>query len=306
MSSLEAGHEAALLRIADMPPISVEGDRIVTEEGPGTSTPATPTGIATPGEAATPTEDSFTKLDPNALPPELRPYYTSMQADYTRKMQEAAPFRSLADDMGLGADDLRQAAELYSALQDPNQLVQFHSELSAALEATGLSPAAAAEAATEHIQTVQAGTPPGQQWSEDPEERRIQELESRLTRFEQSEQERNEQFRREQMQMALVSEMNRQEGIIREAHPDWSQDDIDLTYELSAFYGGSLLDAASRIDERVNDRVTRILNGKGAIATNPAHTPPPPAIAGITQPKGFGDDLDAAHEAALTAARLLP
>lgn len=309
MSSLDAAHDAALQRIADMPPISVEGDRIV-EGDAGTSTPATPAGNE-PTPAATPADqpvDSFTKLDPNTLPPELRPFYTSMQADYTRKMQEAAPFRSLAGELGLEAGDLRQAAELYTALQDPNQLVQFHSELSAALEQAGLSPAQAAAAATDHIQNVQAGgqTSTDPQWSDDPEERRIQELEARLASFEQSQQQQAEQLRREQMQMALVSEMNRQESIIRETHPDWSQGDIDAVYELSAFYGGSLLDAANRFEGVVSDRVARILNGKGAVSSDPAHAPLPPAVPGVTQPKSFGDDLEAAHEAAMAAARLLP
>src|SRR5690349_20437400 len=134
MSSLEAGHAAALEAIKDLPPITVEGNRIVSEEGPGTTLSATPTGSEPAATPADQPEDSFTKLDPNALPPELRPYYTSLQADYTRKMQEAAPYRQLAGDLGLEPGDLRQAAELYSALQDPNQLVQFHGELSAALE----------------------------------------------------------------------------------------------------------------------------------------------------------------------------
>lgn len=305
MSSLEAGHEAALQRIADMPPISVEGDRIVTEEGPGTSTPATPTGSETPGVAATPDGDSFTKLDPNTLPPELRPFYTSMQADYTRKMQEAAPFRSLASDVGLEPGDLRQAAELYSALQDPSQLVEFHRELSTALEQAGLSPADAAAAATAQIQQVQTPTDTTA-WSDDPEERRIQELEQRLERFESAQQAEAQRLQSERMQMALVSEMNRQEGVIRETHQDWTQTDIDAVYELSAFYGGSLLDAANRYDAVVSDRVARILNGKGAVASNPAHAPLPPALPGVTQPTSFGDDLEAAHVAALQAARLLP
>lgn len=306
MSSLEAGHAAALEAIKDLPPITVEGNRIVSEEGPGTTPSATPTGSEPAATPADQPADSFTKLDPNALPPELRPYYTSLQADYTRKMQEAAPYRQLAGDLGLEPGDLRQAAELYSALQDPNQLVQFHGELSAALEQAGLSPAAASQAATEHIQTVQAGGDPNTQWSDDPEERRIQELEARLNRYEESQQAQAEQARREQMQMALVSEMNRQESVLREQHPDWTQNDIDAVYELSAFYGGSLLDAGNRYETVVSDRVARILNGKGTVASDPAHSPLPPALAGITQPKGFGDDLEAAHEAAMAAARLLP
>lgn len=37
------------------------------------------------------------KLDPNKLPPELIPFYKSMQADYTRKTQQAAEIRKAAE-----------------------------------------------------------------------------------------------------------------------------------------------------------------------------------------------------------------
>lgn len=290
----EAMHEAGLAAAAALPP------------DPGTTpTDATPEGQATQ-ETATAPADSFSKLDPNALPPELRPYYESMQGDYTRKTQEAAPFRSIATDTGLGPDELRQAAELYAALQDPQQLVQFHGELSAALQANGLTPAEASAAATQHIaETQQRPLDTQQGWSDDPEEQRLQALEQRLAGFEQSQRAQQEQVQREQMQMALVSEMNRQEGVVRESHPDWNQSDIDAVYELSAFYGGSLIDASSRYDEVVSDRVARILNGKGAVASNPANAPLAPPVPGVTRPQTF-DSLEDAHKAAMAAVKLLP
>jgi hypothetical protein len=229
-----------------------------------------------------------------------------MQGDYTRKMQEAAPFRQLGNETGLDVDGLRNAAELYSALQDPNQLVQFHGELTAALQAQGLSPAEATAAATQHVTEVAAGGSGTQGEWVDPEEQRFQGLESRIAQFEQAQAQQQANAEAERMQMALVGEMNRQESLVREQHPDWTQNDIDAIYELAPFYGGMLTDAANRYDEIVSDRVTRILNGKGAVASNPAHAPLPPAIAGVTQPQGFGDDLDAAHKAAMAAARLLP
>lgn len=290
----EAMHRAGLEAARALPSDSTEGTTPVV---------ATPEGET---QAATAPADSFTKLDPNALPPELRPYYESMQGDYTRKTQEVAPLRQLQNELGLDADGLRQAAELYAALQDPNTLVQFHSELSQALQAQGLSVADANAAATQHVQDTLSGGGQQQDLSLlDPEERRIQELESRLARFEQSQQAEAEARQREQMQMALVAEMNRQESVIREAHPDWTQSDIDAAYELAPFYGGSLIDAAARYEEIVSDRVTRILNGKGAVAANPANAPLPPAIPGVTRPQKFAS-LEEAHKAAMAAAKLLP
>jgi hypothetical protein len=43
------------------------------------------------------TEESFTAMDPNSLPPEVQDAYRSMQADYTRKTQEIAKIRAKAD-----------------------------------------------------------------------------------------------------------------------------------------------------------------------------------------------------------------
>ena len=292
----EEGHRLGLEAAKGIPAESADAGATPAE--------ATPTG-AEQGDAATTEVDSFSKLDPNTLPPELRPYYDSMQGDYTRKTQEIAPFRQLAQDTGLDVDGLRQSAELYAALQDPTQLVQFHSELTAALQAQGLSPAEAAAVATEHVAEVTAGG--GQEdLSMDPEERRIQDLTSRLDRFEQSQVEEAQTRQNEHKANAFLAEMNRQEMVVKEAHPDWSQADIDATYELSAYYGGNLVQAASRYDEIVSDKVTRILNGKGAAAANSALTPLPAAVAGMSRGTDFGGDLDAAHKAAMAAAKLLP
>ncbi|MGE5596439.1 MAG: hypothetical protein ACM3S1_10455, partial [Hyphomicrobiales bacterium] len=154
MSLLDAGHAKAMEAIKEMAPASSAGGDSIEVAEPGTTPTTTPEGTQQTTEGTTPAGDSFTKLDPNSLPPELRPFYTSMQADYTRKMQEAAPFRQLADEVGLDPDGLRQAAELYSALQDPQALVEFHTELTNALMAEGLTHAEATAAATQHIGDV--------------------------------------------------------------------------------------------------------------------------------------------------------
>lgn len=291
-------HRAGLEAAAALPPDPSEGTTppVATPEGTQSEQGAT-------ADADTP---SFTKLDPNALPPELRPYYESMQADYTRKTQEIAPTRALQSELGLDTDGLRHAAELYTALQDPQQLVQFHSELTTALQAEGLSPAEASAAATQHIAETAQGTQGGEDFSQlDPEERRIQELESRLTRFEDSQRAESERLQQERQQLAFVAEMNQQESAVRESHQDWTQSDIDATYELSAFNGGNLIAAAARYEEIISDRIARILNGKGAVAADAAHAPLPPALSGVTRPQKFGS-LEEAHKAAMAAAKLLP
>jgi hypothetical protein len=45
----------------------------------------------------TPAEDTFSSIDPKSLPPELKSLHKQMQADYTRKMQNAAELRKKAE-----------------------------------------------------------------------------------------------------------------------------------------------------------------------------------------------------------------
>ena len=271
----------------------------------GATQTATPEGTQAPEVATTIEEmaDNFTRLDPSTIPAELRPYYDSMQADYTRKTQEAAPYRKLAEDTGLDVDGLRQSAELYSALQDPQQIVQFHQELTDALRAQGLTQAEATAAATQTVQESLAG---GGDESLDPEEQRFQALEAKLASFEQAAKADAETRQNEARAGQIVAEMNRQQMVIQEQHPDWTQEDIDATYEISAFYGGNLIQAAARYDELMSNRVARILNGKGAAQSNAALAPLPGAVAGLSRGMDFGDDLNAAHKAAMAAAKLLP
>lgn len=275
-------------------------------EGESNPTPvegqqATPQGNETPEAATAP--DSFTNLDPNTLPPEVQPYYKSMQADFTRKTQEIAEQRKQFESLG-PLDQLQQANELLQALQDPNELVRFHAELSNALQEMGLTPAQANAAAAQHIQE-QTQAPQDQNWSDDPDERRIQELEQRLSQFESAQQAAEQQRQAEMLQMAVVGEMNRQESIIRESNPSYTQDDINAVYELSAFYDGNLLDAQRRYEEIVSSRVASLLNSKGTVASNPAFTPATPAQ-GSERGTSFGGDLEAAHRAAMEIVRTLP
>lgn len=288
-------HQRGLAAAAALPGDPADG---------ATQTEATPTGAEGEGAATTPEVDSFTRLDPSTIPAELRPYYDSMQADYTRKTQEVAPYRKLAEDTGLDVDGLRQSADLYAALQDPAQIVQFHSELTAALQAQGLTQAEATAAATQTVQESLAG---GEDLSSlDPEEQRFQALEAKLAGFEQAAKADAEQRQNEARAGHIVAEMNRQQMVIQEQHPDWGQEEIDATYELSAFYGGNLIQAASRFEEFMSNRVSKVLNGKSQSAQNPALAPLPAAVPGLSRGMDFGDDLNAAHKAALAAAKLLP
>jgi hypothetical protein len=248
--------------------------------------------------------DSFTRLDPSTIPAEARPFYDSMQADYTRKMQEAAPYRKLAEETGLDVDGLRNSAELYAALQDPQQIVQFHSELTDALRAQGLTQAEATAAATTHVQETLAG---GEDLSSlDPEEQRIQALEARLASFEQQAASEAEVRQNEIRAGQIIARLNQEEQLIKEQNPTWTQEDIDGSYKLAAYFGGDLVAGANAYAEITSAHLTRVLNGKGAAQNNPALAPLPAAVPGLSRGMDFGGDLDAAHKAAMAAAKLLP
>jgi hypothetical protein len=99
-------------------------DTTIEPEG----TPA-PEGQPEPEPSPEPSENSFTNVDPKTLPPELQATYKSLQADYTRKTQEAAPYRKFAEQTGLGVDDLQRVLTEYNQFSNmlqnnPAQLVQ--------------------------------------------------------------------------------------------------------------------------------------------------------------------------------------
>ena len=75
------------------------------------------------------------KLDPNKIPPELVPFYKSMQADYTRKTQALAQERKLIENLLDNA--LSNPAIAQQLMNDQNfiQTAQQHPELAQKLQA---------------------------------------------------------------------------------------------------------------------------------------------------------------------------
>ncbi|MDE2098589.1 MAG: hypothetical protein KGL39_15145 [Patescibacteria group bacterium] len=241
----------------------------INQETP--ETPVTPEG-QTPEEAATDAPDSFTKLDPNSLPEEVQPFYKLMLADYTRKQQEAAPWRKLGEDLGLGSpDDLRQAAELWSFLQDQNNVVQFYEQLGREL--------GQAQPATQGPETPAAGD----EFStlDDPA---LAQLRSEITAIREENARRDATQQREALQWALLGEMNRQQALIQEQHPDWGvaegdeiSDEWRAVWNLAPTFNGDVVKAAAVVEAVQNAGVTRLLNGKAAVAATEGLTAPGPA-----------------------------
>lgn len=279
--------EAMLESLGD----AVEGVATPTESATNQQVPettATPEGQETQ-EAATDAPDSFTKLDPSTLPEEVRPYYASLQADYTRKQQEAAPWRKLGEETGLESpDSLRQAAELWAHLQNPENLRSFHDQLG---QAIGVAPTTA----TEPVETPQA---PSDEFAvlDDPAFAAVRSEVASLKREIAS---MNSAREREALQWHLLGEMNRQEAMLKDQHPDWGESGGDniseewqAVWQLAPAFNGDLTQAARIIEATQSAGITRLLNGKMQAAETPGLVVEAPSRTGVAVTEPDYSDLE--------------
>lgn len=222
-------------------------------------------------------------FDPNTLPPELQQRYLEMQQHFTRRNQEAAEIRRQYEGLG-DPQEIQAALELRESLQDPRNWVQLHSELSDELQAMGYSVAQADVEASRQMQDHIDASPqlPQLPESDDPDlqpyrqhiESLNQELNSVKSQFDEWRAEQEAQ----QMELALVGEVTRQVNAIREARPDYSENDINAIYEIASFYDGDLFAAQNRYEEILQDRISRYMQSKQQTA--PQQQPLPGA--GVT------------------------
>lgn len=84
---------------------------VVTDQVQGTDTSTVNDDVSTPTESV---EESFTKIDPKSLPPELQAIHKSMLKDYTQKTQEISEYRKKADtyDTLMGNDSFTKLIDL--------------------------------------------------------------------------------------------------------------------------------------------------------------------------------------------------
>lgn len=265
---------------------AVEG--VVTPTAAETTNQETPEATASPEgtkqeEAATDAPDSFTKLDPNALPQEVQPYYKSLLSDYTRKTQEAAPYRKLGEELGFSsADDLRQAAELYAYLQNEDNARTFAAQLAQAYGITGQAPAPATEAVQPQA---------GEEFSnlDDPA---VAQLRSELASIKETIAQRDAAQQQEALQWALLGEMNRQEALVKESHPEWEAEGEEWTavWNLAPTFNGDVVRAAQVVEAAQNAALTRMLNGKAQAATTEGlSAPAPPRLGEAVSDADYSD-----------------
>lgn len=207
-------------------------------------------------------EDSFTSIDPSVLPAELQNTYKQMQADYTRKAQEIAPYRKL----GATPEEAQQALAAVESLKNPEIQRQLFEELS----------------------NVFGGQMPGEDEIpefDDPRDEQLADLGRRLEGFEQR-----------QVLAEVEARLERDERVLRTENPSWNDDDFETVAQFAIANGGDLLKGAE-VFKGLQQRLLKThLDGKASV---PAGTGSPGATGHAEVPTTKFDNIEDAHKAAL-------
>ena len=192
------------------------------------------------------------KFNPDELPPELQDGWKQLQAAFTQKTQELAAERQQFEALG-DPEAIQQAIDLYNRIGDPTNWQQLHAELSQAMQGMGMTPFEAEKAATEAMTQQPEAPAPAQFEDMDPEvaslAQQLQQTRTELDQFKAGFQEQLANQEAERQYIQAVTELQKQEAAIREAHPQWGDDKIEAAYQLSSFYNGSLAQGAARLEQ---------------------------------------------------------
>lgn len=297
---------------------------------PEANTPPAPTPDAPPAPAADPDAPpapeadtdsdadfgSFTAIDASTLTPEQQQMQRSLQADYTRKMQEAAPWRKLAEESGISSpDEFKQAAEVFQRLQDPRNWPTIHGELTEYMQQYGMTPAQAQAAASDQLMNLAPDTPPEPDYSGfNPAEadpsigplmQQIQNLSNQVASMQQATTQERTQQQQQAQWNAAAQALTAQENKILAQNPHYGEDEITAIYNLMGT-DGNLAAAQQRFESMIGAQVSKYIAGKQSAADG---TPvpaggggviPAPAARPLTREEGHRAAM--AHVAALDRA----
>lgn len=217
-------------------------------------------------------EAPFTHIDPNVLPPEMQQLYRSLQADYTRKTQEAAPWRKMGQEFGVESpDDIREALSAYQTLQDPRNWPTIHSELSQYMQQYGMSPAEANLAASNQLaQIAPAEEDLDTGYIDDesiaPLARQLQQTQAQLAQL-RNEWQAQQQRQAEELQwQTLAQGLTQAETQIRAQNPHYTDDDIETIYNMIG-QDGSLHAAQQRYESILGSRLAKYIASKQTTQT---------------------------------------
>lgn len=252
----------------------------VRDAVPEQATPQTKT-----TDGTTESLDSFTNIDPTTLPPDMQKIYKSLQGDYTRKSQEVAELRKTYESFG-DPDAVKNAVEFVQALQNPANLVELHQELSEYLQSMGLNKAEADEVATTEIQARQSDD--DEVYYDDPERDELRRELEEIRSF-------RKQYENERLQREIEAGLSKQESLIRQSNPDYSDKDIDAIYARAYVHGGNLFEAQKAWEAEKSWILSQYIDTKDS---TPEGITAPATTAPGSEPLPKVSSLEEAHEMA--------
>lgn len=214
-------------------------------------------------------ESLVESIEDPALKEQVLKLRSSLLGDYTRKTQEIAPWRELAE-QGIDPETAARAAQWYEAMSDPTVARQFYDHLGQTLSGYGLLEQGGA--------VDVPGMDDGEMFEnllDDPNDpshplaQRLSDMEQHLAQLEW-----------ENAAHAEAQRIQDAENALREAHPEWEQEDIDRVYELAFAHDYDLTKAASAYEAWEQRNISRYMERKGSVpsaghiaATGPAQQP---------------------------------
>lgn len=219
-------------------------------------------------------ETPFTHIDDATLTPELLQLKRSLQADYTRKTQEAAPWRKLSSELGVEKpEDFKDALEVYNRLRDPRNWPTIHGELADYMQQYGMTPQEASREASNQLMNLAPDTPldPEQTYSGDGDEgyspqivQMLQQQQKQIADLTNSYKRDKEQQQQATQLQQVAEALTRSETAIRGQNPHYTDDDIEAIYNLMGD-DGNLVGAQQRYESIIGNRVARYITSKGTV-----------------------------------------
>lgn len=253
-------------------------------------------------------EESFMGegFNPDLLPEELQPGFKQLQGRWTQRMQEVAEQRKALEALG-SPDDLKQIVDFYQSLQDPEYLKAFYGELGSIVgELDGGVPAVEEPAAEPEVaQPAEIPQDLAALVESDPElepfAKQMAAMRAELDSFRAEQQSEREALQEEAQMMAQAQEISRQVDAVREAHPEYGDDDWNAIYDLADARDGNVLQAAE-VFQAINDRAIESWTSRKEA---PKAVTPTPGAGTVTVDEGEGPstlkEADAAAQAFLEA-----
>ena len=244
-----------------------------------------------------------TQINPDDLPEELQPLAKQLQAAFTQKTQEVASRRRELEALG-SLEELQQALQFNQRVLDPNNWVQLHQELTQAMEAQGMTPAQAHQAATDAIAQEPAPAAPSLSEIDDPElaplVEHLNNLQARIDAMNADREAERQNAIAEQQYLAQLAETQRAHNVIQDQHKDWDEDKMLMVYEIASFHNGDLFKGAERLEKMLAAERSAYVASKSGV-TEETGTRVPPRGAGtqtqtVNQPETILDAEEAAIE----------